>query len=132
MKIELLTKWLEDGGLGTRGVDIYAHRMDADCKKGIVLRLPLEGVKHDWNLPGYHKADIQAIVRAAKQTEGDALSEQVTARMTMYNKDFFDESDNLVMIVKQMLPRNLPIVYPRSDGQGIEWSIDFATAWVMR
>lgn len=130
MRLDILAQLLEDTGLGVQGQSIFIHRMDAECTKGILLRLPIAGVETDFNLPDYYRAEFQAIVRAQIQAEGDVLAKSVTAALTFYNRDFFDTNGVFQLQVKQMYPAKLPIVYPRSDGHGIEWSLNFCAAYV--
>lgn len=132
MKLELLSELLEQRGLGTRGTDIFVHRMDAECPKGILLRLPIAGIDTDFNLPGYYKTQIQAIIRDANQQSGDAMAVRVMAQLTMYERIFTDpDTGAFLMQINQMYPAKLPIIYPRSEGQEIEWSLNFDVSYAI-
>jgi len=131
MKLEILAQVLVDAGLGTIGTDIFVHRLGADCKQGIMLREPLAGIPVDQNLPDYYKHDIQMIVRASDQAAGDTLATNAMKALTFYNRIFNDINGALVMKVNHIYPKYLPVTYPRLDGQGIEWSVDINTAYVM-
>lgn len=131
MKLELLAQVLEDAGLGTIGTDIFVHRMDAECPRGIMLRDPLDGTPVDPNLPGYYRSKLQAIVRATAQADGDTLSKQVGRALKMFNRRFTDPvSGELLLKINHIYPSQLPITYPRMEGQGIEWSLNFVTSYV--
>jgi hypothetical protein len=130
MKLELLTEDLETKGLGTRGVDIFAHEMTADCIKGILLRNPLTGTPVDANLPGYYRSKLQAIVRCPTEVEGDALADRLGKALKMFNRSFLALDGTLLMKINHLYPAQLPIRYPRSPGQGIEWSLNFVTSYV--
>lgn len=131
MRLDLIAQIIEDAKLGTIGVDIFVHRMDADCKQGIVLRMPLSGVPVDSGLPNYYKSSLQVIVRSPDQQTGDAIMISLVKLLTIYNRLFYDDSNNFQMQINHFIPRTLPCVYPRLDGQGIEWSIDFNINYVM-
>ena len=131
MRLDLLAALIEQQGLGTRGVDIFIHRMDAEISKGILLKLPIAGIDTDYDLPGYYKTDFQVIIRAQRQEDGDDLAKQLNKLLTMYGRDFTNTDASFAMQVKQMYPAKLPIVYPRSDGHGIEWSLNIHAAYVM-
>lgn len=131
MKLDLIAQLLADAGLGTIGVDIFAHSMPADCEKGIMLRNPLDGVPVNAYLPGYYRTKLQAIVRAPTFAEGDELSKRAGALLKMFNRRFTDQAGNLVLKVNHIYPEKLPINYPRSPGQGIEFSLNFHACYVM-
>ena len=131
MRIDLIAQIIEDEGLGTIGVDIFAYRMDADCHQGILLRAPLDGVPVNVELPNYFKHSLQVVVRSPDQQTGDALAAALQKLLTIYNRVFLDDSGALLMQLNHLVPRTLPRVYPRLDGQGIEWSMDFNTNYVM-
>jgi hypothetical protein len=131
MRLDLLAQVLADASLGAIGTSIFVYRMNADCKQGIMLREPLIGVPVDPNLPNYFKHNVQVIVRAPDQATGDALAKNAMKALTFYNRMFFDGDNNLQMQVNHLFPKILPVVYPRLDGQGIEWSVDMDANYVM-
>lgn len=130
MRLDLLAKVLEDAGLGQRGTDIFVHRMPADVQKGILLRLPLDGVPRDAELPGYFKTEFQAIVRDIEQGAGDDKAARVKTALEMYRRRF-EEGGELLMQVNHIYLEQLPIVYMRSEAQGIEWSLNFWASYTM-
>ncbi len=133
MNLELIAAALVKEGLGIIGEDIFMHRMEQNCPKGILLKLPIDGIRIDQNLPRYHKTALQAIIRDISQEAGDAKAALVTAALTMSRRDFRATVApyGLLMQVKQMYPTRLPIVYPRSDGRGIEWSVNLHADYVL-
>jgi hypothetical protein len=104
---------------------IYLHRM-GEVPAGVLLRLPPDGIKHDWNMPGYHCTNLQAIVRHADQEAGDTMADKVERALKISNMEF-STAGTLKLRIKQMYPMTKPIIYPRSDGNGIEWSLTFKT-----
>lgn len=130
MKLEFLAQVLQDGGCGTVGVDIFVHHMDGETPIGILLRNPLDGTPVDANLPDYYRHKLQVVVRHTSQAEGDALAARVGKLMKMFNRTFNNLDGSLGMRVNHIFPSFQPIVYPRTPGQGIEWSLNFTTSYV--
>lgn len=131
MRFDILAQLLQDAGLGTQGQTIFIHHMDVSATSGILLRAPLEGIKNDYNLPGYHKTKIQVIVRGLIQADGDALAARVSNTLTFYNRIFLNPDNSFAMQVNHICPASLPIIYPRSPAKEIEWSITFETCYVL-
>lgn len=106
--------------------NVFVHR--ASATEHVLLRLPLEGTPVDHGMPGYYKTNVQVIVRRAKQADGDALARQLATLLTMSRRTFV-EAGQPSIVVNLMTPTRLPIVYPRSEGDMIEWSLDFFCAF---
>lgn len=126
MNLEHLAKILETAQIGVANSDIYIDFMPATAKTGVLLRLPLTGVRTDWHLPNHYKTGVQAIVRAQKHATGSVIAAKVYKALTLTQKTAFA---NPAMIVQHLLPEHLPVVYPRSDGNGIEWSLNFRAVY---
>lgn len=138
MRYEILEQLIVDAGLGIPGQTLFTHHMPAEVDKGILLRGPLAGIEVDNCLPGYYKTDIQAIVRAQTFSAGQTLSENVvTALIHNQSKTYSlhdpDPSSPLRQVIKinHFLLKALPIIYPRSDGNSLEWSLHFDANYVM-
>ena len=132
MKVDLLANFLADKGLGKIGKSIFAHSMPAECPEGILIKLPLEGIDIDQYLPGYYQTEIDIIIRARTQEKGEALANLVQETLHLYSTDFLDpRTRQVAMHIKQMLPLTLPIRYPLSTGNGIEFSLSFHTTYVL-
>jgi hypothetical protein len=129
MRIDLLADVLEAAAPGTH---IYEDEMPADARAGVLLRMPLQGMPINWEIPGYYKGQVQAIVRAQKVATGDALARKVMDALTFVERSFTDEKGADVMFVNYLRPCTLPIIYPRSDGNGKEWSINLDACYVLR
>ncbi|MCK1543422.1 hypothetical protein IVB12_16010 [Bradyrhizobium sp. 179] len=130
MKLEILAQLLQDAGLGTIGTDIYVHSMPADVRKGILLRDPLAGTKVDPGLPGYYRSRLQAIVRAPAHAEGKTLSDAVAKKLEMGKRIFNNDDGSLSMQVNYIYLEQLPIVYPWTPANALEWSLNFVTSYV--
>lgn len=133
MRYDILIDILEKAGLGRAGETIFLDEMPADCKRGILIKTPLSGIRFDHYLPGYFKTRIQVIVRARTRADGNDYAQQVLkALWTQEVKDYTDPATgDFAMRTLQVLPDTQPISFPRSDGSGVEWSINFAFAYVL-
>lgn len=129
MRIEFLSDRLEALGLGKVGKSIFEHEMPAECRTGVLLKLPLQGIPIDHELPGYFRGSVQAIVRAQQDETGRTLADKVMAALTITGETF--TSDGVEMRVNFLRPKTLPVTYPRSDGNGKEWSINLDASYVM-
>jgi hypothetical protein len=128
VNVYAIVKKIEDLALGVAGQSLFVHEMPAECKVGILVRLPLTGIKIDHELPGYHRGSTQFIVRAPSHTVGQPLADALLAAFTLNEVTLLD-AEGKGMHLKHMLPKTLPIVYRRSDGNGVEWSINFELAY---
>ena len=124
MNLDAITARMVALGLGEPGKTIFQNSMPADCMAGIMLRTPLTGIPIDHELPNYYRGSLQMIVRSHQHASGEALAKQLLEGFKLYNTELLDQDGRGVRI-KFMLPQTLPIVYRRSDGNGIEWSINF-------
>ena len=116
--------------LGVPGTSLFIDEMPSTCKFGILVRSPLIGTKIDHELPKYFKGQIQVIVRSSKRAAGDALAYRIMDELTLHSETLVDDA-GVGVLINQMLPETLPIIYPRSDGNGIEWSINFDLVYVL-
>ena len=125
---------LAQAGLGEIGSTIFEHHMPADCRKGILVRAPLLGIKIDHYLPGYYRTMIQVIVRDVRHGAGATKAQQVLDLLTIQKPTSYNDpadATNQALQINQMLPETLPIVYPRSVGNGYEFSINLDASYVM-
>lgn len=128
MNLSLLSAHLRNNNVET----VYVYAMSEECKTGVLLKLPLNGIPIDHELPGYHRGQIQAIVRAPKQAEGDALARKVQKLLTFERPVSLPAGGPEEVRINFMRPLSLPIRYPRSDdGTSIEWSINFDCCFVL-
>lgn len=118
----LRTRLLE----GNLGHDVYVFHMPAHERMAVLL-LARKAAPVNHYLPGYYKSDYQAIIRAPSSdiAGGQALADQVMVLLSIEQ-----ESQLADIAVKYSLPRHQPFMYPVSNGDLIEWSINFDAAFV--
>ena len=124
MNIEPFANKLEADGVGVVGTDIFLYRLPDRVVEGIVFVQPLSGAKIDHELVNYYRSKFQVIIRAKRFETGLTLTESVVQSLTAYDVDL----DNYK--VKYVRPRTEYVSYPVSEGNHIEFSLNFETAFV--
>jgi len=125
MKIEPLAEYLESEGIAKAGKDLFAYYMPDSVSEGILLISSLEGTPIDTELPGYRKTGFQVIIRHDDHVKGRALADQVSSALTMSNTTLTD------MYVNYIRPRHEPVVFPSSEGDFLEFSVNYDANYVM-
>lgn len=123
MDLMPLADRLEAQGFGTKGKDIFIHMIPADSPKGVLLREPLRGTPIDYELPGYFKTTFRVIARAPSYQEGSALINAVIPALTVQN------SIVGTMSVRWFRPKAKPVPYSLSDGNLIEFAVEFEAVY---
>lgn len=133
MRLDIIGKYLEDKGIATMGDDLFRNEMSSDVNEGVLLKTPLTGVPIDHYLPGFYRGRLQVIVRARTNEVGQGWADEILAALTIKQDTEFNDPDtgDKVMLVHHILPETLPIRYPRSDSNHIEWSLNFLTCFVI-
>lgn len=123
MKLEIIADFLVAGGFGTIGTDIFLYEMPPDCKKGILIRMPPDSGRIDYYLPGYFKHTVQVIVRDQVHQDGHDLSDLLQTTLNFGRQQITTASGSITFNFMRL--GRLPVRYPRSAGNGIEWSLNF-------
>jgi hypothetical protein len=101
------------------GNEIFIHTMPDTVQKGILLLSPLSGTTIDHELPGYLKGSFQAIARAPRYVDGEALAEAMSRALTIKNQAMG------IYKVNYIRPRHLAIPYQHSKANLLEFSVNF-------
>lgn len=125
MNLQPIADKLQAENLGTKGKTIFIHAMPLECKKGILLRSPLQGTDIDHELPGYYKTEFGVIVRAPKHEEANALAETIMTKLRGYNTVIGN------MNVKYVRPHHLPVTFPVNDGNLVEVLVKYEIAYTV-
>jgi hypothetical protein len=129
---DIISKKIEDAGLGEFGVTIFRGTMPAENKVAIGFFEPLDGITVDPYLPDFYKPTLKVIVRHNKISEGRKLADQVMRLLTVTAEEFYEaNADRGEVCLKVFHPRALPIQFPSAVGNLTEWSINFQTAFTM-
>jgi len=130
MIFDILEQKIVDAGLGVRGQSLFRNFMPADCKVGVLIRPPLQGVPIDPFIEGWHKSPIQAIVRHFDPVDGLTLANNVSKTLFVEKPEFYEASEERGRAqISQFYPTALPIQFPLLEGNGIEWSVNFFAAF---
>lgn len=119
MNLMPIAKYIQDNKLGELGKTLFINMMPIDLNLGILIRNPLVGTEIDYELIDYFNTEFQLIVRADTYIKGEDLMRQAMNVLNVQNK----ELDNLFF--NFIRPRTEPIVFPLSDGNLLEFSVDF-------
>lgn len=129
MNLTILSKKLQDAGLGVQGENLFLYELPGTVAEGIVIKSPLDGIKIDHELKGFFKAPIQIIVRASNHANGEQLSNKIAELLSTEQADVWSNG-SISILINYCRLESLPIRYPRSDGNGIEWSLNFDFCYV--
>lgn len=128
---DILEAKVVDAGLVVPGETLFRHSMPADVSRGMMIRAPLSGVSVDPYMPGFYKPDIQIIVRHTDPEQGDKFAYQISRALTINAVEthpaIIDVRGQVRLSV--FYPKVLPIQYPRLEGNGFEWSLNFVSAF---
>jgi hypothetical protein len=116
---------LEDAGLGVQGKSIFIDQMPMTVTTAVMLRNPLSGVPINNYLPGFYRARFQVIARAPTYDAGQALMRQVIATLRVPAETMIDTAK-----INYCRPLTLPVPYPLSSANLIEWSVNFEICFV--
>jgi hypothetical protein len=121
MQLDAFVTRLHDAGVGERGKTLFAYYMPETVKTGVLLRTGLAGASIDPELPGYRPdGEITMIVRASRYEAGFALTERAVQALIVESPEVLGAYQ-----INHCRPRHEPIVYPRSSGDGLEFSVRF-------
>jgi len=120
MDLQKIGDVIVDGGLGQKGRDLFIYQMPPDVTQGILVRGNYNGSPINWEMPEYFHDEFQIVIRAKTVDAGLRLADAVSALLTISNRTIGGAMD-----VKFIRPRHKPVVFPRSDGSNVEFSINF-------
>ena len=130
MILEAIATVIVEQGLGVLGSTLFLHHMPETCQQGVLLRLSLEGVETDNYKPGFYKTWYQVIVRDTTYASGEAKAQALFSGLEFYNRSFTDTLGRPTIKILQSYNRNLPVPFPRSPDNLLEWSIRFDLQFV--
>lgn len=125
MNLLPLVEKLELAGLGIQAKTLFVNQLPIECVEGVMLRGLLSGTPIDHELPGYYKTGFHMVVRANSYAGGQAKANAVLAALTVNN--------TLIggMLFKFIRPKTLPVVFPISKGNLLEFAVDFDVAFTV-
>lgn len=129
---DIIEQKLVNGGYGQVAVNIFREHMPGDVKIGFMLKSPLSGIPVDPYLPGFHKTPLQVIVRHTDPAVGEVVANNVMKLLsTEAAKSYPATSERGALILHRLMPDRLPIRFPRLEGNGFEWSLNFRAVYAI-
>lgn len=109
---------------GIEPVKIY--HMDDGVRIGVLLLDPPSGAKIDAELPGYRASGFQVVVRHEEYRAGEALAKRISDVLKTERR-----KEVSGVVINFVHPRHEPIVFPRSGGGRLEFSVNFDASYVI-
>lgn len=122
MDLDALAAYIADSGLGVvtgRDKTIFVYDMPEKVARGVLLKLPDDGVPIDHELPGYRKTGFQVIVRDNDYVKGMKAANDISTALNLSNTTVGTMSCRFIR------PKHEPIVFPVSQGDTLEFSVNF-------
>lgn len=118
--VKQIANMLYEGGFGSPGVDIFTNFMPYDAV-GILILPKMGGDAISQDTAGFRSGGFQVVTRV--EDYDDSLILRVSKALTVHNltTDNFD--------IKFIVPRHEPICYPVTEGNNIEYSVNFDTKY---
>jgi len=118
-----IAQHLEDEGVGEytgRGRDIFVYEMPHQVVAGILLKDSPLGTMIDHEISGYFSTEFYAIVRSTEHAKGEAKANAMSAALTINVSGLAGG-----LAVNFIRPRMIPMVFPVSEGDLLEWLVVF-------
>ena len=127
---DILENKLIVAGFGPVGKSLFREHMPADVRIGIMIKSPVTGISIDPYIPGFYKTEFQIIVRHAEANAGELMAKAVmNAIVKEAPETFAATAEHGAVKVHRIGATKLPIRFPRLEGNGIEWSLNFWTSF---
>lgn len=119
MKLLSLVDYLEDQDKGRMGKDLFIYRMPSEIVEGVLLRDSAQGDEINHTIIGYRTGKFQLVVRAQEIEKGLERAKDLMNTLTLSDQQLSEDYFN------QCLPKHEPLVFPASDGNNFEFSVNF-------
>lgn len=130
MIFDILGKKLVAADLVVPGESLFYNDMPGEVSVGVMLRSPLQGIAIDPFIEGWHKTPLQIITRHTDPVEGEKLAHAVCKALLVEAPEFHDANEDRGPVhINVFYPQTYPIRFPRLEGNGLEWSQHFRTAY---
>lgn len=123
---EQIAQYLQDKGVGTIGVDIFVHTMPAEAKNGLLIISTQNGINIDQEMPKWRRGKFQLIARDSRYNVAVKKANQALEHLAFEGWRTFPEfADMPATDIYRIWPSTEPIVYPRSDMDVMEASVNY-------
>lgn len=131
--------WLEDLAIYVReqdvagiGTNVFIYTLKEN-DVGAMLTSHTAGMLSSKDIPDYYKGALQLIVRSNSAKDAEVQAAAVSKLLSSQEKQKLGQGEGLTLPsiqVNYIYPRHLPVVYPRSDGDFYEASVNFDICFV--
>lgn len=131
--------WLEDLGNYLRaqnvagiGSSVFVYTLKEN-DVGAMLTAHTSGVLASLDIPDYYKGPLQLVVRATNPKDAEQQATAIVKVLSSTEKQKLGQAIGFTLPtiqVNYVYPRHLPVVYPRSDGNYYEASVNFDICFV--
>jgi hypothetical protein len=105
--------------------EIFIYHLPETFSEGVLITHSGNGAKLYADLPDYKRAKFQTVVRSNDYESGYDLAKRVISAF----KAVLKYSDG-IMLIHFIQPLHDPISFPTSEGNFIEFSVNFETVYV--
>lgn len=103
----------------TTGRTLFSYTMPPTVTRGVLLIPSQTGLEIDHEVGGSSSGRFQVIVRSEDFDAGSNLAYLISKELTLLNKALTE------YVVVYCRPRHQPVYFPRSEGDQIEFSVNF-------
>lgn len=125
MNLETIAGHLADNDCGKLSESLFVTEMPTPCKHGILLLDNYYGTSINHELPNYYVTEFRVVTRSSEYTAGMELAKRASAALTILAETEVED-----MLIKKMLPINLPRPYRRSVGGYWEFEVEVSIVFV--
>lgn len=111
---------IESKGFAEQGKNLFINHFPADAGQGVLIRERLIGASLTPELPGYLKFNFQVIVRGYRYSETEELANNIAKALRL-------ETEKTIggIHFKYIRLQNVPVPFPITDGEGVEFAATF-------
>jgi hypothetical protein len=123
MNLLPLVNRIEAARLAVKEKSLFLQMFPVGVQEAVLLRTPLQGTRINHELPGFYHADFTVIVRCVDYDAGEVLMKRIMDLLT------FGEKTIARQTFRYCRPQHLPVAFPLSDGNLIEYSVGFEACY---
>lgn len=115
---------IEQTGIAKTGKSLFLLTMPAKAQNAVMIRGPQSGDPIDWEQPGVIDTEFLLVLRHQDEITAYNNCLLLSAALTMRRVTLSNG-----MYVIRCEPKTMPISYPRSEADTLEWAVRFAITW---
>ena len=114
-------------GVGRLGRDVFVHAMPETVTQGWLILGKLDLLDIDWDLPTLRKEGFQILARHPSPLEAEKMAMRAARAVSFHQWRDLPPAGSAESSIRALYirPRHDPIVFPRSEGDIYEASVNF-------